>query len=193
MANGQNTAEKIIDVAQELVQLRGYHAFSYRDVSDRIGIKTASIHYYYPSKPDLALAMLQRVRSQFESALVEIDQAGLSTVEKLESFTGIFVETYGTEGALCPFCMIAMSQETVPDAVQQEVRRFWLSAEVWLNALLTEGSKTGEFVLYASSSEISRMMVASLEGTMIVAKAFDDRSRLLTTAQLLMNMLRVQH
>ncbi|EQD50561.1 transcriptional regulator, TetR family, partial [mine drainage metagenome] len=48
----KNMEEKIIDVAQQLVQSRGFNAFSYRDLADRISIRTASIHYYFPKKDD---------------------------------------------------------------------------------------------------------------------------------------------
>ena len=45
--------EQILLVAESLIQSRGYNAFSYKDISEIIGIKTSSIHYYFPTKADL--------------------------------------------------------------------------------------------------------------------------------------------
>ncbi|WP_438876632.1 TetR/AcrR family transcriptional regulator, partial [Bacillus cereus group sp. BC7] len=47
--------EQILDHAITLMMLRGYNGFSYRDLSDLVGVKTSSIHYYFPSKDDLVL------------------------------------------------------------------------------------------------------------------------------------------
>ena len=193
MVRDINTAERIMDVAQEMVQTRGYHAFSYRDISERIGIKTASIHYYYPSKPDLAKALLSRIRGMFEGALEEIDAEGGDVKTRLRKFTGIFLDTYGDDGRLCPFCMIATTQKTIPDEVQDEVKLFWSKGEEWLQNLLEEGQETGDLELIESVQFLSRMMVSSLEGAMVVAKAFDDRTRLEDTADFMLSMVNVKN
>ncbi len=188
-----NTAERIMDVAQEMVQTRGYHAFSYRDISERIGIKTASIHYYYPSKPDLAKALLSRIREMFEGALEGIDAEGGNVKTRLRKFTGIFLDTYGDDGRLCPFCMIATAQKTIPEDVQDEVRAFWLKGEEWVQNLLEEGQKSGDLEVAESVQLMSRMMVSSLEGAMVLAKAFDDRTRLEDTADFMLSVVNVKN
>ncbi len=188
MVRDSNTAEKIMDVAQEMVQTRGYHAFSYRDISERIGIKTASIHYYYPAKTDLAKAMLARIRGMFEQGLAGIDAEGGSIEVRLRKFSGIFLETYG-DGRLCPFCMMATTQGTIPEDVRDEVRVFWLRGEQWVCNILEEGAKAGEIELPASATRLSRMMVSSLEGAMVVAKAFEDRSRLESTSEIILSLV----
>ncbi|NIP29545.1 MAG: TetR family transcriptional regulator, partial [Candidatus Dadabacteria bacterium] len=50
-------SKEIVDLSKELFQKRGYKAFSYRDIAKEIGIKTSSIHYYFPTKDDLALVI----------------------------------------------------------------------------------------------------------------------------------------
>lgn len=60
-----DVSKQIIDLSQELFQQKGYKAFSYRDLSKLIGIKTSSIHYYFPTKDDLALALVIRYKEAF--------------------------------------------------------------------------------------------------------------------------------
>jgi len=48
-----DTAERILDIAQDLIQRRGFNAFSYHDIAAPMGIRKASIHYHFPSKADL--------------------------------------------------------------------------------------------------------------------------------------------
>ena len=50
----------ILDIASELLQTRSYTAFSYQDLSDRLGITKASVHHHFPSKQELLLAIVDR-------------------------------------------------------------------------------------------------------------------------------------
>ena len=54
------TYDRLLDVAQNMVQTNGFNAFSYGGLSRTVGIKTSSIHYHFPNKEDLgeALAVL---------------------------------------------------------------------------------------------------------------------------------------
>jgi len=52
---------RILDVAEELTRIKGFNGFSYIALPDEIGIETASIHYHYELKADLALALVERV------------------------------------------------------------------------------------------------------------------------------------
>lgn len=182
----ETTVERIVDAAQVLVQQRGFHAFSFRDVSAQVGIRTASIHYHFPTKADLAQAVLARTRANFEAALARIDAATLTPTEQLQQFAGIFLETYGDGDRLCPFCMIAMGQDTVPDAVRAQVEAFWLKAEAWLQAVLRAGAAAGEFaVAGARIPTVAATIVAGLEGGMVIARAFRDRARLVAAGDFL--------
>ena len=66
------TAEKILDVAEQLIQTRGCSAFSYQDIADALKIKKASIHYHFESKTDLVIAVIERYTERFDEALKNI-------------------------------------------------------------------------------------------------------------------------
>ena len=66
------TAQQILDLAETLIQTRGYSAFSYQDIADRLGIRKASIHYHFPSKTDLGIAVVDRYAARFGAALASI-------------------------------------------------------------------------------------------------------------------------
>src|SRR5690606_2846088 len=55
------TKEKIVTEAITFITTRGTNAFSYKDISKEIGITTSSIHYYFPTKNDLIVAVLEHV------------------------------------------------------------------------------------------------------------------------------------
>ena len=46
----RDTREQIVDTALQLLMQRGVNGFSYRDISEPLGIKNAAVHYHFPSK-----------------------------------------------------------------------------------------------------------------------------------------------
>jgi len=182
--------EKIMDVAQKLVQTRGFHGFSFRDISDKVGIRTASIHYYFPTKGDLGGAMLARIQSGFDAALDQIDQECERSEEKLHRFASIFMETFGVGDRLCPFCMFATAQETVPEPVRLQVMAFWDRGEQWLTRVIGEGRRRGEWRAdLGDSAIIARTFLSALEGTMVTSRAYQDPQRLRQTADYLIRQM----
>ena len=117
-----------------------------------------------------------------------IDSEGGDANSKLHKFAGIFLETYG-DGRLCPFCMIATCQESIPESVQEEVKAFWLKGEEWVETVLVEGQAAGQIKLYDSPLQTARTLVSSLEGAIVVARAFNDKSRIAGTVDFLLSPL----
>lgn len=184
------TAARIVDVAKEMVQQRGYHAFSYSDIARSVGIKTASIHYYFPSKADLGEAVLRRVRADFRTTLARIDAETPDPGQKLERFAAIFLDTFGDGDRLCPCCMLATDQDTVPASVKDEVRGFFAEGETWLLRVLESGARDGRLRLVDEPRVIAQTLVAALEGVMVTARAFGQRERLVAAARFLLRGLR---
>ena len=72
--NEKPTAERILDIAERLVQTRGFTNFSYADIAAELGITKASLHYHFPSKAELGQAVIARYGERFAEALSEIDR-----------------------------------------------------------------------------------------------------------------------
>ncbi len=54
------TATRILDVAERLVQTRGFNGFSYADIAAELHITKASLHYHFASKAELGEALILR-------------------------------------------------------------------------------------------------------------------------------------
>ena len=72
------TAEKIVDLAESYMQSRGFNGFSFRDIQNELGIKTASIHYHFKTKQDLAQTVFERYLVNYEVALKRIESQDIS-------------------------------------------------------------------------------------------------------------------
>jgi AcrR family transcriptional regulator len=54
------TVEVLLDAAEKRIRKCGYNAVSFRDLAVDADIKSASVHYHFPRKEDLGLALVQR-------------------------------------------------------------------------------------------------------------------------------------
>lgn len=171
-----STREMLLDAAERLARSRGYNAFSFRDLSERVGVTTASIHYHFPSKADLGRELTKRYRERFQAALDAINQTS-PPKQQFNCFLALF-EASQRQGGVCLCGPLASEFHTLPPDVQSEVQRFYLDAEEWLSRILDKGRRAGEFRFDGPAMSIARSIVASIEGAMIAAEALNDPARL---------------
>lgn len=171
----------LLDAAQKLFQQRGYNAVSYYDLSRSVGVTTATIHYYFPTKADLATAAIQRYAQALEQHLQAISASGASPAEQLDQFGRVFLDTYHDEGRLCLGGMFAADLATLSPPTQEALRSFFLLAETWLAALLADGQRAGHFQLPDTPAQVAQSVLALLEGALLLARTYTDEQRLRAT------------
>jgi TetR/AcrR family transcriptional repressor of nem operon len=97
-----DTKKQILDIAEDLLLDRGYNGFSYKDISSTLNIKNASVHYHFPKKTDLGVAIIQRATKRFEKWASSIDNQDMRYSKKLDEFCLVFKKICGTEAADLP-------------------------------------------------------------------------------------------
>lgn len=180
-----DTADRILDVSERLVQLRGFNAFSYADVATELGITKASLHYHYAGKAELGVALLVRYTQRFASSLEAIDAATTDPLEKLRAYAELYLDVLrGRRMCLCG--MLAAEYQTLPQAMQDAVVSFFDLNEAWLARVLEEGRAQGAVRFESTSADAARMILASLQGAMLVARPRADLGRFEDAAALLL-------
>src|SRR5258705_5044427 len=152
------TRTRILDVAQRLIQARGFSAFSYADVAQTIGIRKASIHHYFPTKSDLAHALMTRYREMFATALSEIEDKHETAAARLAAYQRLFTNVLRDDHRLCMCGMLAADFDALPPAVREEVRAFFDDNEIWIARVLTEGRRRGETSFRGTSRAHARVV-----------------------------------
>jgi TetR/AcrR family transcriptional regulator, transcriptional repressor for nem operon len=171
------TAARILDVAVELVQARGFNGFSYADVAAQVGITKAALHYHFPGKADLGLALITRYASRFTESLAGIDRAGVSPKDRLAEYARLYDEVL-TQGKMCLCGMLAAEYQTLPAAMRAAVAGFFEANENWLEKVLEDGRQDASLRFTGTARDAARMIVACLEGAMLVARSSGDPDRL---------------
>jgi TetR/AcrR family transcriptional regulator, transcriptional repressor for nem operon len=174
---GSDTADRILDVAQRLVQQRGFNGFSYADVAKELGISTASLHYHFAGKAELGEALIARYASRFAEALEAISSEPVDAPAKLARYAGLYADVFQDE-RMCLCGMLAAEYQTLPDRMREAVLRFFDDSEMWLCSVLTEGEREGTVRFDGLVNETARTFMAGLEGAMLLARPSGDIERL---------------
>jgi TetR/AcrR family transcriptional regulator, transcriptional repressor for nem operon len=175
------TAERILDVAQGLAQTRGFHGFSYADIAAELGITKASLHYHFATKAELGRSMLIRYSERFGAALAELDIEP-DPRKRLYRYVEIY-ESVVVRDRMCLCGMFAAEYQALPAPMQRELRCFFDANEVWLAETLASGREAAVLIFPGSPVEAARALTATLEGAMLLARAYEEPARFTTTAQ----------
>lgn len=188
-ARGKSTADRILDVAERLVQARGFNAFSYADIAAAVGIRKASLHHHFPAKADLGVALVERYHRRFFAALGTILDDNAAAPLRLQQY----VEVYGRvlrKNRMCLCGMLASDIATLPRPVRERVSEFFVQNAAWVARVLEEGRSGRGIQFDGPAAAVAAVFVSALEGAMLVARGSGSRQHFDRVAERLLNSIR---
>lgn len=165
-----NAKEAILSAARKAAQAYGYGGLNFRDLAADVGIKAASIHYYFPSKADLGAAVARRYWED-TAAELEAIQAELSdAVACLRRYPTIFRRSLENGNRICLCSFMAAEYDDLPEPVKVEVQTFGDVNVAWLGKILTiaKGGDTKAGEAHA------RAIFAAVSGAQLLARSRAD-------------------
>ncbi len=180
-----DTPEQILDVAERLVQTRGFNAFSYADVAAELGVTKPALHYHFAGKAELGEALLARYTDRFEAALDDIDARGVDGRSKLKAYADLYAQVLAQD-RMCLCGMLAADYTTLSEPMREAVIAFFDGNESWLARVLERGKRDGDLAFSGSSRDAARLIIGSLEGAMLVARTYRDPARFDVTVKRLL-------
>lgn len=131
----KDTVTAILDAAQDMMRLGGYHAASYRDIAARVAIKSASVHYHFPTKEDLGAAVMRRYRAMTLAHLGDPLDPARTARAAIEHYVAMFRHAQVGECRNCLFGVLAMEAGGLPEPVRVAVREHAEAHAAWLRAV----------------------------------------------------------
>lgn len=166
------TKNDILDAAQDLVQSIGANAMSYQHISERIGIRKASIHHHFPTKEGLLEALVLRYSAEFFRLVNAIGASRKNGRQKLRAYAALFEATM-RDGALhkaCPMGMLGAEVRTLGEGPASRVKTFYAENDRRLTAILEEGLSDGSLQFAGTAPAAAGLVFSALEGAMLVAR-----------------------
>jgi TetR/AcrR family transcriptional repressor of nem operon len=190
--SARGTSDRILDVAERLVQTRGFNGFSYADVASELDVTKASLHYHFETKAALGRALIARYHDVFDRLLAEIDEQTKSAPEKLARYVDLYRGVLAKD-RMCLCGMVAAELATLPKAMQDEIRRFFTANEDWLARVLEEGARSKELHLRGAPRAVARVLLGALQGAMLVARSYGGVPHFNVSAKQLLADLAREH
>jgi TetR/AcrR family transcriptional repressor of nem operon len=183
-----DTASRILDIAERLVQSRGFNGFSYADVASELQVTKATLHYHFAGKAELGEALIGRYASRFADALGEIDRRSSDAPAKLDAYAAIYADVL-RDRRMCLCGMLAADYDTLPKPMRDAVIDFFDENERWLTSVLEQGEEAGTLSLGGSPGEAAQAIVSGLEGALLIARPYGDVARFEAAANRLLTSL----
>ncbi|MEY3369978.1 MAG: hypothetical protein RLZZ361_648 [Cyanobacteriota bacterium] len=163
------TKQKILEISKDLIQEQGANAFSYQDIADKLKIKKASIHYYFPHKNDLIQELVEFYSAQLECFLEKINCQCRSSSSRLKAYLSIYIDISQGGRKLCLCGILAGEIMTMPPKLKKAINRFFDIQEDWLTQLfMLDGLKN------QCARQKAKNLFASLQGAMLLARSRGD-------------------
>jgi TetR/AcrR family transcriptional regulator, transcriptional repressor for nem operon len=170
------TRARILDVAERLVQTRGFNGFSYADVAAEVGVTKASLHYHFPGKAELGEALIARYSDRFGIELARIDEDGLAPTAKLAAYAGLYADVLRQQ-RMCLCGMLAAEYETLPAAMRDAILRFFDENLIWLREVIEQGRADRTMSFDGTADDGAQTILGGLEGALLVARPYGDVAR----------------
>ena len=169
MKEFNDTANQLLDAAERYTQMHGFNAFSYKDLQEQVGVKTSSIHYYFPTKQDLALSMTERYIERFRVNLQAIAQEQSGGLERLEYLAKLYVDVVSKQ-KFCMCGMLASDMLSLSNAVTVKLCEFFQLLEDWIAEAIELGKKQKTIKTSVNTTWAASSFLAVLEGGMLIAR-----------------------
>ena len=180
--------DQILDEAESMIRLGGFHAFSFRDIAREVNLKSASVHYHFPTKEDLGAAVMKRYGARALAVLETVFEKHPTDWEaNVREFADLFTSALERDGKLCLCGMLAAEYAMLPTAVVVELNDFAEKNLRWLEEVLLKGSWTED---KTEARHGAHLVFSTLEGAMMISLSSGKRTILSEVIALMIVCLR---
>lgn len=183
------TRLQLLTKAEALVRSRGYSGFSYADLALAVGVRTATIHYYFPAKKDLGVALVAFYDERYDAEMAQILRSSEDGLERFTAYAGLFLN--GIEQKLgCLCAVLAITPEFLPIEIREAVGRFFKKHFLWLKTVLEEGRANGSIRKDIDPGQQARVAISLLEGALLMEPMLDGSNGFMSVIAALQSQLR---
>lgn len=175
-----NTSTHILDAAESMIRNGGYYGFSFRQIADHLEIKSASVHYHYPTKEALAAAVAERFIARFVEALGDPTRK-----DSIRHYTTLFQGAIESDGRACLCGILAGEMGKLPESVRDLLCKFSDKNTAWLEEAFCTLNKDWT---KQRCREAALALFAGLEGGLTFAALHGQPDYLKAVAESLLNL-----
>ena len=174
----KTTQHKIIEKAERLLWMRGYEGTSLNEVVNKAGVSKGAFFHYYPNKQAISQDVIDKYAQEQLIGPLEQHLSSASSVKNgLFGWVGEIFETYKDHefkgGCLLGNMALEMSDQN--EAARERIKQHFLDLENMLVSHLKPLMDEGKLLI--EPRQFARLLIASIQGVTLMAKAHKDHNR----------------
>lgn len=179
---------QIIRLALEYIQSHGYNNFSYLDLSRRLGIQKASIHYHFPRKVDLGLAVLEKIQDQNTQTAELLRQFDGDARDKLHHYLNLAFNSSKNGRHICPISSLTSQLTAIPQPMRDRLHEIQTNEIQIVMDILDEGLKDGTINFQGNCKQQAQLIIAAVKGAQQMTRLLGNGVLTKTVQQLSLNL-----
>jgi TetR/AcrR family transcriptional repressor of nem operon len=170
----QDSKTKLLDVGVDAVRLGGYDGVSIKDIVTEAGVPKGSFHYYFKSKEDFGLALIDHF-SESMRKLVQAILTGesLSAMQRLRGFFQVYAERMRDEEFKtgCLVGLMVMETTDKSEALRRRAQAALTELQSLLKMLIEQAQAEGDIDCSLDSRSLAAFLANSWQGALLRMKA----------------------
>jgi TetR/AcrR family transcriptional repressor of nem operon len=159
--------QELLKAAEDKVRSGGYSNFSFRELAKEVGIKSASVHYHFPTKADLGAELARQYTDNFMTLLGEPQALKELGKNPIKVYIAQFRRALIEDEKMCLCGLLGAETDCLPEKVKDETKRFFKLNLDWLQ-LAYKLTGVPDYQDKAANA------LSLLEGAIMVSKAVGD-------------------
>jgi TetR/AcrR family transcriptional repressor of nem operon len=169
VVRGRDTGEEILNAAEELLQRRGYNAFSYHHIAVQLGVRNAAIHYHFPAKEDLGVALVRRYQDRFRAWVLTVEELDNAWAQ-LQAYFQTYIDFLQADCKCCPGGVLGTEFHAIPETMREQARTLMREIYEWLVRTLESGRQQGSLQYSGRAEDKAVEIGAALQGGLQIAR-----------------------
>lgn len=179
-----NTREKLLETANDLIWKSSYGSVSVDCICTAAGINKGSFYYYFSSKAELAVAVMEESYQNFEPEMAKVFSTSISTIDRFKNLATFIYEkqkdAYDKYGHVCgcPFASLGSEMAGNEELIRTKVDEIFHRKEEILIATLQEMVDNKQLPSATDLPAIAAEIHTLILGQVMMARIQNDLSNL---------------
>lgn len=181
--NKSATRCAIIECALNLLQEKGYNGWSYEDISKCVGIRKATIHYYFPKKEDLGKELIVGYSKNTMAFLDLPENKDKNPRDKLLVIVDLFASVLDNPNMFCLCGMLAADLPTLAPSISLELTDYFNKIEARVEQIFEAGEREKLWTCTQSASFEASSLIAAFQGMLLLSRMRGGKNHFIKMAQ----------
>lgn len=184
MSKGAETKQAILEQAAQVFSVRGYFGASMDDLLKATKLTKGGIYNHFASKEDLALEAFDYAVSLYRARFKALAEGKRNTRDRLLVFPQFFCDVvdHPVLRGGCPVLNTAVESDDTNPALRTRAQ---MACDEWRRFIVrtvTRGMELGDVRPDTDPQTVASIMIASVEGAMMLIKLYDDNKHMYRAA-----------